>query len=80
MTGNPITPLVNLCLELRGDVPRPVLETLIVEALEASADLVLCEAWAVDRQRLFPQAIKCAHSRHAGRSYTERHRGYLETS
>jgi hypothetical protein len=64
-------PLVDLAVELRGDIPRPVLTTLVVEALDLSADLLLCEAWAETRQRLYPDAIRCAHNRHSA-SYAER--------
>jgi hypothetical protein len=71
-TKTEIGPLVDLCVELRGDVPRSVAQSLVVEALDLCADLVLCEAWAVARQHLFPEAIRSAHSRHVGSSYAQR--------
>ena len=65
-------PLVDLCQELRGDLPRSVLETLVVEALDECADLLLDEAWAEARQAAWPEAIRCAHNRHVGVSYAQR--------
>jgi hypothetical protein len=70
MTKIAYTPLVDLCLELRGDVPRPVLESLVWEALNTSACRILDAEWARDRQRVDPVGIRCAH-RHSV-SYAER--------
>jgi hypothetical protein len=54
-------PLVDLLIELAPRLARPVAVSLITEALDQCADLLLCEAWAQTRQRLAPVAIRCAH-------------------
>jgi hypothetical protein len=61
MTRTALEPLVDLCLELRGDVPRPVLESLVWEALNTSACMILDSQWAQARQRIDPVGIRCAH-------------------
>jgi hypothetical protein len=64
-------PLVDLCVELSPGTPRPVLESLVWEALNTSACVSLDADWAQARQRLYPEAVRCAHSRHTV-SYAER--------
>jgi hypothetical protein len=65
-------PLVDLALELRPSLPYTVAQSLVTEALAASADLILCERWARARQALYPQAVKCSHNRHVGQDYERR--------
>lgn len=76
--GQGIDPLVDLLVECCPSLAYTIAQTLVVEALDLSADLLLCEAWADTRQRLYPQAVRCAHNRHVGQSYADRHRQYLE--
>jgi hypothetical protein len=54
-------PLVDLCVELSPGTPRPVLESLVWEALNTSACRILDAEWARDRQRVDPVGIRCAH-------------------
>jgi hypothetical protein len=75
-----LAPLVDLALELRPGLAYPVAQSLVTEALDQCADLLLCQGWAETRQRLAPEATRCAHSRHAGVSYADRHRYYVEAS
>lgn len=67
-----LSPLVDLALELRPGIARTVAQSLVVEALDECADLLLCRDWAETRQRLYPAALRCAHAKHAGYSYAER--------
>jgi hypothetical protein len=72
---NALEPLVDLCLELRPRLARGVAISLVTEALDQCADLLLCEAWALDRQRLDPVGIRCGHrhsASYADRRYAER--------
>jgi hypothetical protein len=66
-----LDPLVSLAVELRPGLPYPVAQSLVIEALDQCADLLLCQSWAESRQRLAPEAARCAHSRHTA-SYAER--------
>jgi hypothetical protein len=84
-TGTPTTvdlahPIIALIHELRPNIPLSVVASLVVECLDLSACMILDAQWAEARQRIWPEAIKAAHSRHVGQSYAERHRGYLEAS
>jgi hypothetical protein len=66
------SPIVELIAELRPDLPLSVASSLVVERLDEFADTLLDEAWARQRQRLYPEAVRSAHSRHAGRGYERR--------
>jgi hypothetical protein len=74
------TPIVALIAELRPDIPLSVAASLVVECLDLSACMILDGEWARARQAIWPEAIRAAHSRHAGQSYADRHRGYREAS
>jgi hypothetical protein len=67
-----VAPLVELALELAPRLPRSVAISLVDEALDEVACRVLDRRWAIDRQDLYPEAIRCAHNRHVGNSYAER--------
>jgi len=60
----PDAALVDLLLELRPDLPLPIAESLIREALHGTADAILDVEWAHTRQRLYPDALAAAHARH----------------
>ena len=71
------SPLVQLIHELTN-IPLPVIATLVVERLDQYADVVLDAAWARERQRLYPAAVRSAHNRHAV-TYTQRRaRGWAD--
>jgi hypothetical protein len=80
MPTTPIDPLVELLVECCPRLAYSVAQSLVTEALDLSADLLLCESWAETRRWLYPKAVRCAHSRHVGQSYADRHRHYLEVS
>jgi hypothetical protein len=61
------TPVTELIAELRPDLPMSICASLAVEAMDQVADSVLDEAWARQRQRLYPAALRAAHRRHTGR-------------
>jgi hypothetical protein len=65
------SPVVGLLSELTG-IPLPVCASLVVERLDTYGDCVLDAEWAKERARLWPQAVRSAHSRHAGTSYAAR--------
>ena len=55
--------LAALVVELRPDIPPPIAESLVREALDHTADLILDAEWAQTRARLYPDAIAAAHGR-----------------
>jgi hypothetical protein len=69
---SPIDPLVDLLIECCPSLAYTVAQSLVTEALDLCADLLLCQAWAETRQRTFPQAVRSAHNRHVGHSYADR--------
>jgi hypothetical protein len=58
------SPVVELIHELTS-IPLPIVATLVVERLDQYADFVLDVAWAQERQRLYPDAVRSAHNHHA---------------
>jgi hypothetical protein len=64
------SPVVQLIHELTN-IPLPVIATLVVERLDGYADYVLDQAWAREQRRLYPDAVRSAHNRHA-MTYTQR--------
>jgi hypothetical protein len=48
-----------------------VTASLVVECLDIAACMILDGEWAEARQRIWPEAIRLAHSRHTA-SYAER--------
>jgi hypothetical protein len=71
-TADMVYPIVSLLAELRPDVPISVLASLTVEVLDLASCMILDREWAEARQAAWPEAIKAAHSRHAGHPYSER--------
>jgi hypothetical protein len=43
---DPLAPLIDLALELRPTLPYTVAQSLVIEALDLCADLILCQDWA----------------------------------
>lgn len=59
-----LSPLIDLLVELRPGLAIPVAQSLVTEALDTCADVLLDIEWAKQRQSLAPAAIRCAHVAH----------------
>jgi hypothetical protein len=64
--------------DLRPDVALPVLASLVTEAIDKAADAALDEAWARDRETMYPVALRAAHTVRHLAPYIERRRRQLE--
>ena len=62
--------LVGLVCELRPDLPWPLVDSLVAEALDRAAVEILDESWARAREHLYAEAVAAARTRH--------HIGYAE--
>lgn len=71
-TKTEVDPLVELLVECCPHLPRPVAQSLLCEALDHCADVLLDAEWARQRRAVWPEAIRSAHNRHVGHSYAER--------
>lgn len=59
-----IAAVAALISELRPDIPQPITESLVREALDQAADTILDLEWARQRAAANPDAIALAHTRH----------------
>ena len=76
-----VAALTGLLLELRPDLPPPIAESLLREALDLAADVILDLDWARQRAQLYPEAVAVAHmTKHVLTSYADRRAREIEAA